>query len=218
MGKDIAERIENSSFFGGLSKTQCQALAAITSIRSVRKRETLFLEDTKGSTMFLLCTGCIQLSKASADGDEVVIRTIKPGEVFAEVILFEKQRYPVTAVAVSASEVIAFAKTDILGLLDTTEFRNEFIAFLMTKQRYLAERVRYLTSYDVEQRFFLFLREHYGESSKVTVSISKRDVAAAIGATPETFSRLTKRLKDEGTIKWNGDEITVDSKVWERLP
>ncbi len=212
MNSRTVDTIRKASFFAGLSDRQCSDLSRITCRRTLGKRETLFLEETTGSSIFLLDSGCVQLSKVSQGGDDIVIRTVKPGEVFAEVILFERPSYPVTAVAVAPSEVLAFDRRDIRHLLRNAEFRDAFISSLMRKQRYLAERVRYLTSYDVEQRFFLFLREHYGESQRITVEISKKDIAAAIGATPETFSRLIKRLKDQGAIVWQGNIIEVPQK------
>lgn len=201
--------ISESSFFKGLAKEAVEDLAGVCRRQELKKREILFTESSKGDSLFLLAEGCIQLQKTTADGREVVIRTIKKGEVFAEVILFEQDRYPVTAVALIDSLVIAIRKTDILTLLDRPLFRNEFMASLMRKQRYLAERVHYLTSRDVEERFFLFIQQHYGDKEIIELDLSKKDIAAAIGATPETFSRLIKRLSDAGSISWKQKTMRI---------
>lgn len=188
----------------------------LCTVTEIRKKDILFTEQSKGSSIFLLNDGAIQLQKTTPDGNEIAIRTIKPGEVFAEVILFERDRYPVTATAIQHSTVYAFSRTDILKLLKHEKFRNDFIRSLMEKMRYLAERVGYLTSYDVEQRFFMFLRDHYGKQPSITVDISKKDIAAAIGTTPETFSRLIKRLVDDGHIRWRSRKISITQKIWDR--
>ncbi|MDP6523621.1 MAG: Crp/Fnr family transcriptional regulator [Kiritimatiellia bacterium] len=211
------QAISGSPFFKGLAKEALKDLAGVCRRQELKKRDVLFSEGTKGGSLFLLASGCIQLQKTTADGREVVIRTIKKGEVFAEVILFEQDRYPVTAVALIDSVVIAIAKGDILSLLDRPLFRNEFMASLMRKQRYLAERVHYLTSRDVEERFFLFIRQHYGEDKAVKLDLSKKDIAAAIGASPETFSRLIKRLSDSGTLSWEQKTMRIHPGVWAGL-
>jgi CRP/FNR family transcriptional regulator len=144
-----------------------------------------------------------------------VIKTVRVGELFAEVILFEKSCYPVTAIAVTDAEVIELPRSGFLKLLNEEEFRNDFIAMLMAKQRYLAERIQQLASMDVEARFVEFLREHYGQKECITPDLSKKDIASAIGATPETFSRLLQRLEKRTDFQWEGKTLRVSPSFWE---
>jgi CRP/FNR family transcriptional regulator len=214
---DIKLLINNTAFFKGLNAEHRGELAAICSIERLKKREYLFHEGEKGSDMYLLIDGNIQLHKNTEDGREVVIRVIKPGDVFAEVVLFERERYPVSARAVTNVEVVVFPKTGIHRLLAEEGFRNDFIALLMAKQRYLAERIQELTTKDVEQRFFTFLRDHYGKHDIIKTSLSKKDIAAAIGTTPESLSRLIQRLSDDEIIEWKGKEIRILADPWRWL-
>lgn len=102
-------------------------------------------------------------------------------------------------------------KSQFSLLLCDELMRNDFISMLMRKQRYLAERIKFLTMHDVEDRFFMFLAEHYGNSEKVRLNISKKDIAAAIGTTPETYSRLITRLTNEGRIEVADKTIIIKS-------
>jgi CRP/FNR family transcriptional regulator len=85
----------------------------------------------------------------------------------------------------------------------------------MTRMRYLATRILTLTAYDAESRFFRFLEEHQGRKESYTLSLSKKDIAAAIGATPETLSRLILRLRNEGTIDWKGRTLRLPPGFWD---
>ncbi|HSR88727.1 MAG TPA: Crp/Fnr family transcriptional regulator [Pontiella sp.] len=209
--------INNTSFFKGLSEEHRRELARICEMMTVKKRDYLFHEGEKGSRMFLLTGGNVQLHKNTADGREVVIRMIKPGDVFAEVVLFEKERYPVSARAVTNADMLVFPKDGIHRLLAEESFRNDFIALLMAKQRYLAERIQELTTKDVEHRFFAFLRSQYGEQELIKTPLSKKDIAAAIGTTPESLSRLILRLTEDEIIDWQGREIRILADPWEWL-
>ncbi len=209
--------INQAPFFKGLSDEHRRELAAIANLGSVKKRDYLFHEGEKGSSMFLLVDGNIQLHKNTEDGREVVIRVIKPGEVFAEVVLFEKESYPVSARAVTNATVLSFPKNGIHQLLAEEGFRNDFIASLMAKQRYLTERIQELTTKDVEQRLFTFLRSQYGEKETIHTPLSKKDIAAAIGTTPESLSRLIQRLHEDKIIDWQGKEIRILSNPWKWL-
>lgn len=211
----IAKYLAATSLFKGLSNESRDKLASVCFGEKIPKKDLLFFEGERGSAFFQLISGRIQLHKTNEDGKETVIRLIKPGDIFAEVILFEQDVYPVTAVAVEDSEVIRLPKQDTLALLNEEHFRNEFIADLLQKQRYLAQQIQRLVAYDIEERFFLFLRDHYGENYKISPGISKKDIAAAIGATPESLSRLILRLQKRKVLTWKGKEIKIAPGFWD---
>ena len=217
MNTDPSNLIRNAKFFSELSGAACEKLAKLSHRKTVKKRDILFMEGSKGDAVYLLVNGSLQLIKTNLDGKETVIKTVKEGELFAEVILFEKPRYPVTAIARTEAEVIELPRAGFLKLLNEEEFRNDFMAMLMAKQRYLAERIQQLTSMDVEERFTEFLREHYGEKAVITPDLSKKDIASAIGSTPETFSRLLQKLEKRGDFTWNGKSIQMAPAFWDRF-
>ena len=134
--------------------------------------------------------------------------------MFAEVILFERKFYPVTAVALT--EILAFKllRRDLLDLLRQEDFRNDFISTLLRKQRYLADKIQQLTSQDVEQRLRAFLLEQYGERALIQAEINKKQLAASIGATPETLSRLLQDLKQRKCLTWKQGVIRVEPAFW----
>ena len=85
---------------------------------------------------------------------------------------------------------------------------------LLRKQRYLADRIQQLTSQDVEQRLRAFLLEQYGKKEQIRVEINKKQLAAAIDATPETLSRLLQGLKRRKCLVWKQGIITLNSDFW----
>jgi CRP/FNR family transcriptional regulator len=209
MNDSIVKIIEKNDYFKDLNRENKALLAEIAVPRRLKKRETVFMEGDKGHALFLCAEGAVQLVKTSQNGQEVVIKVVGPGEVFGEVILFGKDRYPASASALENTLVYLLPKIQFHCLLENGEFRNDFISILLQKMRYLAERIQYLTAHDVEDRFWKFLTEHYGGRKSFAVSLSKKDMSAAVGTTPETFSRLVLRLKNEGKLKWEGKKITI---------
>ena len=211
---DIYRILDQVRFFEGISRESKAALSKLCLPSERPKQTTLFREGEPGEAMFLLARGRISLHKLSPDGREIVIKVIKPGEVFAEVILFESKFYPVTAVALTDVLVFKLLRRDLLNLLRQDDFRNDFIAMLLRKQRYLADKIQQLTSQDVEQRLRAFLVEQYGEQPQINVEINKKQMAAAIGATPETLSRLLQHLKRRKCLIWKQRVITVTPEFW----
>ncbi len=210
---DIIRLFEKSDLFTGM-EGELKNLLNAGSVINISHGELLFTEGEPGKHFFLLINGGIRLFKTSPAGQEVDIRLVRSGEIFAEVILFEKDMYPVSAMAVMPSSVFAVNRTAFNDLLTDEPFRKKFITNLMQKQRYLAERIVYLTSYDVEERFFRFLLDHYGRFEEIRIDMSKKDIASAIGTIPETFSRLIARLKNHGAVEWEGNRLKVSPEWW----
>jgi CRP-like cAMP-binding protein len=197
-----------------LSGSSIKALEEIAIKKKLSKKQFLFNEGDDGHSMFLCAVGNIQVFKTSEDGRETVIKVLKPGEIFAEVVLFESSKFPASAVALGPAEVYLFPKHQVTCLLEREDFRTDFIRMQMQKQRYLVDQIKYLTMFDVEDRFFLFIKEQFGEQTRVIPNLSKKDVAAAIGTTPETLSRLLLRLKGEGKTDWQEKSIQIKSSIW----
>jgi CRP-like cAMP-binding protein len=207
--------LDQARFFEGISRESKEMLSKFCKPVERMKHTTLFREGEQGEAMYLLARGRISLHKLSADGHEIVIKVIKPGEVFAEAIMFEKKFYPVTAVALTDVLVFKLLRRDLLNLLRQEDFRNDFISMLLRKQLYLADKIRQLTSQDVEQRLRAFLIEQYGEQEQINAEINKKQLAAAIGAKPETLSRLLQDLKLRKVMTWKQGIINIAPKFWD---
>ncbi|HSG29831.1 MAG TPA: Crp/Fnr family transcriptional regulator [Candidatus Krumholzibacterium sp.] len=211
MHSDISE----AAIFRGMDPGTLEEIRKSGYRRRYPRGEFLFLEGGPGDELFILLEGRVKLSKSSEEGREVTVKFIEPPENFAEIVLFESTRYPVTAQAVEDSTVFSLSRGRFLRLLEEKRFRDGFIAMLMKKQRYLAERILYLTSYDVEERFFRFLLDNYGRQERYEIPIPRKDIASAIGTIPETLSRLVARLRSSGTLDWEGDILTLPPSFWD---
>jgi CRP-like cAMP-binding protein len=214
---DTHRLLKKADFFSGISDRSIRSLAAICIPKRVEKRKFIFLEGDEGHSLYILAQGGVQLYKTAADGREIVIKTVKPGEIFGEVVLFEENEYPVSAVSLEKSLLLRLPKQQIDCLLIADSFRRDFIGMLMRKQRYLADRILYLTGHDVEDRFFYFLEEQYGRKGEYRIPMSKKDIAAAIGTIPETFSRLLLRLKQEQKLRWEGEKLSLAEDFWKHF-
>ena len=206
----IETYIRQIDLFKNLELTYLQILARICRTVEYTKKELLFLEGEAGRALFFCVSGRIQLYKISPDGKEIVVKLIGPGETFAEVVLFEQKKYPVSAVALKKSRIMILPRDEFHELLGDTGFRENFILMLIQKQRYLVERIRMLSLQDIEERLYYYLKQHYGKSAEISPGLSKKDMAAAIGTVPETLSRVLNRLKIADKLQWEGDTIKIN--------
>jgi len=206
---NIESYLREIELFENFPSETMKSLASICRKRRIQKKDLLFTEGDPGSALYYCIDGYIQLYKSDEQGRQTVIKVIQSGELFGEVILFERDTYPVTAMALGQSDLIVIPKSEFYHLLDDIQFRNQFIGVLIKKQRYLVDKIRSLTAIDIEERIYHFLKEQFGEEVEVTPQLSKKDVAAAIGTVPETLSRVLLRLKKENKLNWDFDKIII---------
>jgi CRP/FNR family transcriptional regulator len=214
---DIDESLQNSELFSGLSDQHRQDIKRMGTELSVEKGKILFMEGEEGQSFYVLLNGSVKLYRTTDDGRDIIVRILTGGEIFGEVILYVNESYPVSSVTLDTSSLYSIPRQAFLHLMEKEYFRNEFIAVLMRKQRYLSNRIHYLSAYDVEERFFKFLQENYGQKQTYIISLSKKDLAAAIGTIPETFSRLIARLKKRGILSWDKKDLTLKEQFWDEF-
>ena len=102
------ERIQSLHLFAALSDEQFDALTAKTRPSSLDKSQPLFRRGDDASSFYVLTEGAIKLSMDSPQGIEKVLMIVRPYELFAEAVMFmEKHQFPVNAIALQPSEVIA---------------------------------------------------------------------------------------------------------------
>lgn len=184
-------------------------------VRPLQEKDLLFMEGFKGDSFYILLDGAVKVVKTSYDGRESIIKFIHPGEVFAEAVIFGGAEYPASAVAIARSTVFEINRNGFMRLFDDPGLREGFIKSLLRKLFYLTSRIHYLSSFDVEERFFRFLLERFGQRESYEIAISKRDIATAIGTVPETLSRLIARLKSQGDIAgWDGNQLILKRGFW----
>ncbi len=205
----IKSFLRSSGFFRSLPEESLTAVAEICLTKPLPKGSILFLEGDEGQALFICRSGDIRLYKTNPDGRETDIKLIQSGELFGEVILFQQNRYPVSARALNTAVLFMLPRLKFMELLEQERFRNDFIGMLMDKQRYLAERIIYLSCNDVDERLVRFLDEQSLRGNSNLSGLSKKDIAAIIGTTPETLSRTIRRLEENGRLHWDEQKIEL---------
>ena len=212
---DILNILKETPFFKDIDSETLKKLSQNCRIIRLKPKEMLFHEGFEGDSFFLLLEGAVRIFKTSPDGSETTIKIVNPEEFFAEVILFGTNFYPASTIAIADSTLLSIHRDAFSEMLDSRPARERFIGSLLSKMRFLSDKVHFLNSYDVEDRFFKFLIDHYGKHYRYDITIPKKDIASAIGTIPETFSRLILRLTKMGIIAWKQKTLFIKEGFWE---
>ena len=194
--------INDKKFFEELNK--------ISMLLIKRKGEILFLEDEKGEDLFFVLDGAIKLFKTSKDGREITINIAQKGDLFAEIVLFLKNRYPVSAMALENSVLLAINSLKMFEKIkEDPEFAMKLLGMFAKRLSYLAEKIKELSIDDARERLLSYLRKMSDKNGIVELNLPKKDISSNIGISPETFSRVLKKLVNDGVISVHGRTIKL---------
>ncbi len=203
--------------FGNLPAPQLENFNRIRHFHQYKARQIIFHEGTPALGFHIGCTGRIKLSKADSNGREQIVRIANPGEIIGEESLLDAQTYGATAEPLEDCHTAFIKRADFLALLNGSEgiasrFLLHFCRTLIETQGRLAR----MGLGDARARLagtLLDLTQRYGKPGKggvnLDLELSRSELAAMVGLSPETAMRLLSEFKADGLIRLDGRHITV---------
>jgi len=212
--KNIAKIIAGLPLFNGLSSRQLADVRDIAIDRQYQKGEFIFSEGDEGNGFYVIVTGRVEIYKASMDGKEKILHIFGPGEPFGEVPVFSGDRFPANARALAKSHLLFFPRQAFLNLIAANPaLALQMMAVLSLRLRQFTVQIEHLTLKEVPGRLAAYLlyslQEQPAEHNRITLNISKGQLASLLGTIPETLSRILTRMAKQELIKVDGKEIQV---------
>jgi CRP/FNR family transcriptional regulator, dissimilatory nitrate respiration regulator len=178
---------------------QCSAL-------TVRRGAAIALRNTRLPGIFALAYGSVELALGGAGNERRVIRLLSAGETFgkATALLGRASRYEATALV--HSKLVVIPSAAIVGLMERdAQFARSMVMALAGSTFNLLAELEAATMQRGAQRLAVYLAslaEPGGAPGPCTVKlpVSKTVVAARLGVTKETLSRLLRDFANEGLI------------------
>jgi len=152
------------------------------------------------------------------DGREHIINILSPGDLFAEVLLFNNRAYPATVIAVDDSKVGVIKNSDLERLiLGNNLLALQLIKALSQRLLFAQQKIKNLALHDVTARTaetLLRLGAKHGRSLtngqiEITLDLSRQDLASLVGTTRETVTRTLSSLKKDRMIDFDIHKIVI---------
>jgi CRP/FNR family transcriptional regulator, dissimilatory nitrate respiration regulator len=211
-----AEALRRTYLFGGLPAEHLRTLCSTVQELHLAAGESLFRHGQPAERFFYVRDGLIKLFRLSPEGGEKIIELIRPGETFAEAVMFmgTESRYPVSAAAVSDSHLLSFSQKTFLDLLRASpDTCFGLLASMSRRLHMLVDQIDSLTLQNATYRLVAYLLDQMPSgmhaSSAVQLTTPKSAIASRLAIQPETLSRILARLRAGGLIDVQGAHIAV---------
>ena len=209
----ILHILARTPLFSGLAAEQLEQLHTIAQEKAIGKGETVFWEGEEGVGFYIVVEGLIKVFKLSAEGKEQILHIYGPGHPFGEVPVFAGQHFPANAQAVEKSRLLFFPRQDFISLIAASpSLAMNMLAVLSMRLRQFTVQVENLSLKEVPGRLAAYLIYLAGEQrspQKVSLPISKGQLASLLGTIPETLSRIFNRMAAQELIAVQGSQIDL---------
>jgi CRP-like cAMP-binding protein len=216
MKYDNTEAIKHSLaqhlLFSKLTDLQLDRVCEFSHLKQLAEGEYLFCQQDEVTSFYMVLNGKIKLFRMSPDGQEKIIEIVKAGEVFAEALMFTNQSdYPVSSAALNDSIVIGINAQKFQEMLwDSTATCLQLLGAMSLRLRHLVNEIDTLTLHSGTCRVASYLIQEMPDGQvEFKLEMAKNIIAARLSIKPETFSRIIKSLKDQGTLSINGNNVTI---------
>jgi len=210
----ISRSLAITPLFNGLSREQLDEVGAIAISRQYKRGESIFLEGDVADGFYIVADGQVKIYKTSMDGKEQILHIYGPGNPFGEVPVFSGSRFPANAQALVKSRILFLPRNAFVRLIaDHPSLSMNMLGELSMRLRQFTVQIESLSLKEVPSRlasYLIYLSEEQQSPERVTLEISKGQLASLLGTIPETLSRIFAKMSAQKLIR-------VDSKVIDLL-
>jgi CRP/FNR family transcriptional regulator, cyclic AMP receptor protein len=201
---------ENKAFlrrvklFSSLTENQLEILAAGSVRRSFPKGRTIVAEGEPSQSLYILLSGRAKVQRSDAEGKEVILAVLGPGECFGEMSLIDDEPRSASVITIESCDFMAINKDSFKQMLvQSHDIAMQIMKGLIRRLREADKKIETLALLDVYgrvARVLLDFSEQIGSERVVKSRLPRQEIAKMIGASREMVSRVMKGLEVEGYI------------------
>lgn len=183
--------------FSHLTPDQRINIEQIGIIRHYEAGEILFYEGDESNYFHFLLKGEVNIFKVSATHETILIHRFRAPSLIAEVATLKQIPYPASCESTEESTVLKISRDPFLQLIQRDPSLSiALISSLTQKISALESSLRRHSAPNALAKVARLIRD----DTNIFQRLKGIDIARLIGITPETLSRMIKKLKSEGII------------------
>jgi CRP/FNR family cyclic AMP-dependent transcriptional regulator len=203
--------------FSSFPEDQLRMLAGVVTRKSATRSTIVMAGGDPTDSLYIVLSGRLKVMMSDAEGKEVILSILSPGEFFGEMGLIDDSPRSASVVAIEACELLSITKRDFKRCLaENFEMAMAVMRGLVRRLREADRKIGSLALLDVYgrvARLLLDMSETVEGEKVVTKRLPKQDIAKMIGASREMVSRVMKDLQMGGYIEVRGSNIVLRDSI-----
>lgn len=195
--------------FSDLSERDLERLDQCKTANRYKKRQIIFYEGHPVVGLYCIQSGKIKLYKSTDGGKQQILKIAQGGDILGHSSLFTDTPHRATAESIEESDICFLDKHRFRSLLQANpSIALKLLGQLSRELNRSEEQVLDLAYKSVRIRlveFLLTLKQSFGVHEegiyRLNISLSREELAQAIGTSVETVVRLLSEFRAEGLIE-----------------
>jgi CRP/FNR family transcriptional regulator len=204
--------VRSAAMFSALSDASARTLLGECPLLHLHEGAIVCRPTQTADRFYVILRGRVKVSKLSARGGEQVLHLFSAGESFGEAAMWENAAFPAQATTLCESDLLVVTRVTLKRLIaEHPQIAMGMLAGMSRKLREFARIIEDLSLRGVPERLATLLLEESRSSGGDAFELrhAKRELAARIGAAPETFSRALKKMKELGLVEVRGARVRI---------
>ena len=176
---------------------------------SFAKGEHLFHQGETVRGGFSLTAGLVALERVDEDGQEVILKVLRPGAFFPYADVFGDGQHATSARALTAAAACFIPTERLMAAMADAGLRTKMMRQAAAEARENEDIIYRLCATDLGERVLTVLRQLAGDDERLDLPISWREVAAMVGTSPEVMSRTLRKLAEAGELAFKGRRVDL---------
>jgi CRP-like cAMP-binding protein len=221
---DLQKQIQRLKLFEGVSAENLRGLAEHARYRTCRTGEMFIGETDAVHAFYVVISGQIKLYKSSPEGKEQTLYLLRAGDPFGMCTAFAIDTFPANAMALEESGVLLIPGQAMEAVaMKEPRLLVNIIQILADRLRESMTLIESLSLKEIPERLASFLLHDLGrhgaeEMNRLALTITQRELAKILGATPEALSRAIRKMSNAGILAMDGRSIRIlDREALEEL-
>jgi CRP/FNR family cyclic AMP-dependent transcriptional regulator len=210
--------LQNIPLLNGLSASDRRWIAGKVIETRYRKGEAIFKEGDPADYFHIVKEGAVKCVKSSQDGKEVALKVLLPGDLFCcEAAVLDGSSHPGCARPMEDVSILKLSKKAYFEVLRRNpDSALQVIEYLGKRLNEAQENAKVLALGPAEERvaaLLVGLASRTGvrdpDGLRLTIHLTRQDIADMAGLTLETAIRVMSRFKRERLVSGTAKRIVI---------
>lgn len=197
--------LKDVPLFSGLSERQLSELQAHMHLKRYDKESIVFYEEEASEYLHILLDGDVKLYKTAPSNKEIYLHGMTAPSPLALYPALEREVFPATCAFISDGTIGFLPLEKLYACLENLDFSLAMIKAISNRVRILENLLHKETVFSSEAK----VADLINTNATLFQYMKNNEIASILNMTPETFSRILTKLKNEEIIAVENHVVTI---------